>query len=345
MATRLILQSPLNPTEMLASLEALAGRATSELRIAVAYATKTGCDELLPRLLERIGADRWREIAKVAVISTDFHITEPAALVDLQAHGFAVHLSNTPSSNFHPKLYAFGSDPKVRAMVGSANLTRAALTVNTEAAVVSDLSRGFASTWAELVGASIPLTDQVLDRYIKERRKAPPKIRPDRTVRAKRPRAAAVVFSDAVLAGSINPLAFDALWVEAGSMSSSDSHAQLEMPRRSGRFFGFNFNSYDKQHHLVGIPKLFSGGSEWDDRPLTWHGKNSMERMNLPTIALGGFEYPNTAVLFKREQKRGFQIVVAPWASATANAWRAASSRSGRVYKLGGRSPRICGLF
>src|SRR5580704_7840753 len=151
MATRLILQSPLRPTEILASLEALAAPTTSKLRIAVAYATKTGCDELLPRLLDRVGADRWGAMPKAAIISTDFHITDPAALADLQSHGFAVRLSSTPKSSFHPKLYAFDDDLVVNALVGSANLTRAALTVNTEAAIVGELSADFGSTWAELV--------------------------------------------------------------------------------------------------------------------------------------------------------------------------------------------------
>lgn len=127
-------------------------------------------------------------------------------------------------------------------------------------------------------------------------------------------------------------------------MSSSGSHAQLELPRGAGRFFGFDFDDYDNAHHLIGVPPLFSGGKTWSDRQLTWHGNNRMERMNLPTIELGGFAYGNTVILFKR-QAQGFQLIVAPWDSAAADAWRAASRKTGHVYKLGRRTRRICGVF
>jgi hypothetical protein len=151
-------------------------------------------------------------------------------------------------------------------------------------------------------------------------------------------------FPDAVTGGAVDATAFDALWIEAGSMSSSGSHSQLELPRGANRFFGFSFNSYDHDHHTIGHPDLVSGGHSWTDRPLTWHGNNRMERLNLPTPAQGGFVYEGTAILFKRVTT-GFQVSVAPWDSDVAASWRAASRAKGQEYRLGQSSPRTCGLF
>ena len=41
------------------------------------------------------------------------------------------------------------------------------------------------------------------------------------------------VFADAVASGHLSPADFDHLWIEAGSMSSSGSYSQLELPRRA----------------------------------------------------------------------------------------------------------------
>lgn len=344
MTSRLVLQSPQNPTEILTSLEALAGPATSELRIAVAYATLTGCTELLPRLADRVGEARWAAIPKAAIVSTDFHITEPAALVDLQAHGFAVRLANTPGSSFHPKLYVFASDEGLDALVGSANLTRAALTVNTEAAIASRLSDDFEPSWRDLSAGSVDLTEEILHRYTSQRKTRPPTVFPD-PIPAPPPSATVgTAFPDVVRSGVLDPSTFNSLWIEAGSMSSSGSHAQLELPRGANRFFGFGFEEYDEAHHVIGTPLLFSGGKSWADRPLTWHGNNRMERLNLPTSEQGGFSYRDTAIMFRRRGTR-FQLTVAAWSSPTAVAWRVASAKISRVYKLGQNSPRICGLF
>ena len=69
-----------------------------------------------------------------------------------------------------------------------------------------------------------------------------------------------------------------------------------------------------------------------------------MERINLPTQAQGGFDYRDTAVLFRRHDS-GFEINVLPWDDDGAVAWRAASDTLKSVFRLGGHGQRICGLF
>ena len=165
-------------------------------------------------------------------------------------------------------------------------------------------------------------------------RPTPPTIRP-----ADKP-----VFWDAITTGGIDPMAFNQFWVEAGSMSSGGSHNQLELPRGANRFFGFMHTDYGEAHVTIGYPPLTLRRRTWTNRPLTWHGHNKMERINLPTLAQGGFDYLNTAVLFRRHAG-GFEINVFPWNDDGAVAWRSASDALKTVFRLGERGTRICGLF
>lgn len=335
---------------MLSALEALATPEIDELKFAVAYVTYRGAHALVSRLARRVGQSRWRAIPKTAIATTDFHMTEPRALRYLRAEGFAVHLSSVRPANFHPKLYAFASGSDLDVLVGSANLTVAALSNNVEAGAVLRLgpSDWFDSSWDRLLDASVELTDEVLEDYSAQRRSAPPRIRPDRVVRAPRPIAATalVSFPEAVALGDLDPSQFDSLWVEAGSMRSGGSNNQLELPRGASRFFGFP--EHEPSEHLFGYPVLFSGGREWSDRGLTWHAQgkmNQMERLNLPTRKEGGFDYAHMVILFTRVGLR-YQLSVAEPGSPFANAWRLASRRARHEYGLGKRnSPRTCGLF
>ncbi len=345
----LILQGPWRPTAILGALESLASPAVTELRIAVAYTTYGGCDELLPRLAERIGRKRWSQIPKTVITSIDFHLTEPRALEYLLSQGVTVRLSSLESANFHSKLYAFMRGPDVHVFVGSANLTLAALNDNVEAATVTRVraSARFARAWAELLATSIELTGERLKEYAAKRRSAPPRVRVDRTVRRPRavPAARLAVFSESVAAGTVNPLRFNAFWVDVGSVSGGSGN-QLELPREAHRFFGLKQRG---QAHLIGAPVLVSAGREWKGRKLTWHGQgkmNQMERLNLPTRKEGGFQYANMVILFTRVGSR-YRLTVAAPGSPFASAWRAASRKVGHEYKLGlgKRSTRVCGLF
>ena len=127
-------------------------------------------------------------------------------------------------------------------------------------------------------------------------------------------------------------------------MSSSGSHSQLELPRGGNRFFGYQYTDYGSDHVTIGYPLLTLRDLRWTDRPLTWHGNNRMERINLPTPAQGGFNYRDTAVLFRR-QAEGFEIEVFPWDDPGAVAWRAASAGLGLVFLVGEKGGRRCGLY
>ncbi|HTD08440.1 MAG TPA: phospholipase D family protein [Solirubrobacteraceae bacterium] len=328
------------------SLESLATPATDELRFAVAYATTKGCKTLMPRLEERIGYKRWSKIPKTVILTTDFHLTEPHALTYLRSLGWTVCLSQPARSHYHPKVYAFVAKGASRALVGSANLTQAALTDNVEAATMSLLSnrRDFELAWNELLATSVELTDPLLKRYVAERRRKPPGVVLDRES-APAPRVSVgtlTIFSDAVAVG-LAPASFNALWVEARGQSGGSDN-QLELPREAYRFFRLGGGH---SNHLIGQPVLVSGGSEWTDRKLTWHGQgkmNTMERLNLPTLKMGGFPYAGATILFVRERSR-YRLTVARTGDPVVRAWRRASRAAGHEYRLGRTSPRRCGLF
>jgi hypothetical protein len=329
------------------------------VRWAVAYSTRRGCERLVQRVATRMGQRQWEKSEKQFVTSLDFGLTDPGAL-EFLAHlpGSTVHIANPdvvnrpgllPEKAYHPKLYLFDAPKSTGYVVGSANLTGSALIANTEVVVAGKETpehAGWNDVWIEHRFDTSPLTGTLLDEYRKKwkrpRKRAvepdpkltPPVIRP-----GEQP-----VFWEATTTGGISPTAFNHFWVEAGSMSSGGSHNQLELPRGANRFFGFTHTNYGMAHITIGHPPLTLRRRSWTNRPLTWHGNNKMERINLPTLAQGGFDYRNTAVLFRR-QEGGFEINVLPWNDDGAVAWRAAPDALKTVFRLGERGSRLCGLF
>lgn len=331
----------------------------TRLRIAVAYTTYAGASTLVATLSARLGQAKWLGLRKQLITSFDFGATEPQALrYMLAVPETEVRIANlqvadlaSPSGNasFHPKLYIFDKGDRRDYLCGSPNLTGRALTVNTEAAFVI---RGAAAAdidgfWDDMWTRAAPLTEELL-RIYEEARQRVPRHEPDPPVPAPPtpPAIALQPFGDAVASGALDPEAFESFWVEAGSMSSGGSHNQLELPRAANGFFGQRFDDYDSRGvERIADLELSASGRRWSGRPLTWHGDNRMERLNLPTVAQGGFTYPNTAILFRRSG-RTFELEVADWNSPTAIAWRSASQQARRMYRAGGAaSPRICGLF
>lgn len=349
------------PSQVLFAFDEVADVSVQQVRWAVAYSTRRGCERLVDRISTRMGKSRWEKSEKHFVTSLDFGLTEPGALEFLSSLSASkVHIANPevinkpglmPGRAYHPKLYLFDSANATGYVVGSANLTDSALITNTEVVSVGKEVPGngrWSDIWAELMLETTPLTTALLrdyrQKWVRPKRRAvepdpkprPPVIRP----------ADKLVFWDAVITGAIDPMAYNQLWVEAGSMSSGGSRSQLELPRGANRFFGLNYSDYENADHVVdiGFPTLTCRGRVWMDKPLRWHPNNKMERFNLPTLSQGGVNYQDTAVLFRRHAG-GFEINVFPWNDGGAVAWRAASDALNTVFRLGGKGERICGLF
>lgn len=365
----LVFQDAYVPGEMLAAIESAVDASVTRIRIAAAYVTTGGVRLLMPRIERRLGVP-WTIAEKVLVTGFDFGFTDPDALVELEGYGFTVlireprvlhNVGLRPRSAYHPKAYAFDVPGFVRRLVGSANLTDRALTLNSEmgefiTAPTPDFA--FEDAWSALIGHATAMNPVLLADYVAARNRirrtptagtTPPDLADPPLVLAAFPVVPASHPSgtfEAAVDGGLNPWEYDNFWIEAGSMSSGGSHNQLELPRFGQEFFlGRGFANYDKSHREIGRPPLMALGQVWLDRPLKWHGKNNrMERLNLPTLAGGGFAYGNSAVLFRRVPA-GFILDVSPWDDALALSWRDASSKTNLVFRLGATSNRVCGLF
>lgn len=71
-----------------------------------------------------------------------------------------------------------------------------------------------------------------------------------------------------------------------------------------------------------------------------------MERVNLPTLSQGGFNYADTAIMFRRLVDGSYELVVTPWTSDLSRSWREASADKHLLFGVGsGGGARLIGLI
>jgi hypothetical protein len=357
------IQTPETPAEVRNAIVDILDEQTSDIRIASAYVTLGGSDILFGCLSEFLTQARIDEIPKTLVTCFDYGITEPAALdhwsampnaivrvagADLLASG-----SLTPSRAFHPKIYAFGvRSAHVNLLVGSPNMTSRGFSINTEAVWLERnvATREVDDVFSAAATGTVPLSNELLSAYKSLRQSRPPP--PELRVEAERVPPPRVVpsgqlrtFRSAIESGAVDPKQYNELWIQVEALQGG-SRNQLELPRKGYLFFGLEFEDYDSpKNETIGVLVLRAGARVWDDRPITWHGDNKMERINLPTRAQGGFAYENSAILFRRLPDHSFELVVAPWDSDLARSWRDASARKNLLFRLGARATRLVGLI
>jgi len=150
---------------------------TSQVDIAVAFATKAGVDEVLPYLRRVASKGRVR-----IIVGLYQQVTEPEALRSLlraqkQTEGrLVVHLSK--ESKFHTKLYLLKKSSGATVITGSSNLTKEGLTSGGELNVVLSLQNGspalhriegvFENEWEN---TSVPLYLPQVEEYARSRPK------------------------------------------------------------------------------------------------------------------------------------------------------------------------------
>lgn len=355
---RIFIQNQSRPGVLLDGLGVLVSPNISRLRVAVAYVSSAGANLVCSYLEQQVVSAVWQAAPKHFITSFDFGHTEPNGLRRLlKIPNTIVKIADTsviaapgfaPATPFHPKMFIADRAEGVAALIGSANISNAAFTDSAEAAMletaVEDVS-GLESAWNKLWEQATTLNAQVLADYESHWSRsarwpgeaADGATEVDRGVRP---------LLDAIDNGQLELNGFVHMWVEAGSMTSGGSHNQLEFPRGGNRFFGGNFADYGGGGDVQAIcdVALRARGGQWI-RPLRWHSHNRMERLNLPTLSQGGYDYASTCVLFTRGADGYFEMTVAPWDSSVAERWRAAAVRLGKVYRFGESSPRICGFF
>lgn len=256
-----------------------------------------------------------------------------------------------PTRAFHPKMYLFFARDAATALVGSANLTSRGLTVNTEAVWLQHgLKKGAARrAWRQAIEDTVAMDEELLQAYERLRKRSPPTPEQVEIEPVPPPHLPDVkglpLFPDAVAGRKLEPEKFGQMWVQVEKLQGGSGN-QLELPRGAHRFFGFRFNRYDsaKVEH-IGNPTFVSGAKTWADRPLTWHGDNGMERINLPTASQSGLDYRDSAILFRRLRRDTFELTVAQWDRDLARGWVEASVEGKTLYRLGARTGRLVGLI
>jgi HKD family nuclease len=354
-----IVQNETRPGEIQNALFDLMRGGIVNVRVCCAYISMSGSEILFDGIRRCAPRGGHEQVRKTIATSLDFGLTDPAALefwsgtpnsrVLVAGVPSLERGSLVPYAAFHPKIYMFDRpDGRIGSLVGSANLTSRGLTVNAEVAWSESENAqpgDVNAVWDAAVQPALPLTQQILDQYrvLRER------IVRERPVEELEPVPAPAVgaarqyppFGDA----AIDPGAYDRMWVQSAGLQGG-ARTQLELPRGAHRFFGAAYAGYDFERvDHIAEPVLFSGHRVWNDRPLTWHGDNAMERINLPSQAMGGFAYENSLILFRRVAANRFELRVHPWDSDPARASVEASRRMGLVFRVGRNSTRLAGFL
>jgi HKD family nuclease len=281
----MILQDPTRPGRVLEALGELLGDPSAErLRVAVAYAN-VGAVRALHRLLE--ANDHITEVE--VVVTLDMGITRKTAL-DALLNEFpgaakAIETGGVPGT-FHTKAFLVdrgGAAP--RALVGSANLTHAALTTNYEAVSMHDLTPQEAATWeawwTALWQAADDVTEQMIAGYTE--RKPPPR---------RRERIADEDVETTIDGSTITHTRPDldaagAAWLAIDWSGTGEYKVQYEFPKVPAAFL-------HPQRSKSRPVMIEHDGTEYDDNQLTYYPHNGMARVNLdndiPVVADGSIK-------------------------------------------------------
>ncbi len=350
-----VVQNSSRPGEILNALHDIMRPGLSGARVCSAYVTLSGSEILLDAIRRAARED----IAKTIVCSLDYGLTDPDALEFWQDTANTTVLvagterlaagSLQPIIAFHPKLYVFDRDDAASGcLVGSANLTNRGLSTNCEAGwaeLASPAQNQLEIAWDLAIDDAAPLTAQILARYRRLRARTIADNPPPELERVPQPAIGPprsyTPFGDA----DIDPADYNQMWVQSRGMQGG-AGTQLELPRGSHRFFGADYEDYDfaRVDHIA-EPVLVSGRHRWRNRPLTWHGDNAMERINMPSRTMGGFAYEHSLILFRRIAANTFEFRVFPWDSDHARAYVEASRQQDLVFRVGRNSNRLAGFI
>ncbi|MGD9967486.1 MAG: phospholipase D family protein [Hyphomonadaceae bacterium] len=252
----------------------------SVLGVAVAYVSVAGW----ARLSELVSA---AEISELCLVTdTRDCVTHPSALSAALAAGFDVRVVDGLAGTFHPKVYlggaSFDADRSVvsptLAIVGSANLSRAALSRNGECSylrVGSNIPDSARVAWRQCWAVGAPLTAPNLELYAK--------------AFAKRNKARAIAdmialgVSDNDVASAANSAAptpsmpkavATAAW--AGLQSFTGAYTlQVEFPRDPGLILQAMLGS-------AGTQQFLCADNVMRDFVFKYYDDNSMFRLNIP---------------------------------------------------------------
>ena len=335
-ATSLFLSQPGSPPSYGDSMRLFLSRnPCSEARCAFAYASLAGISESIGPVLCH---QEFANIGKKWILGIHNGITEPAAIESLAGHSnSSVRLfSPTGAMNeaalfgrekFHPKVICLTGGPKSLIIIGSANLTRAAVgsaSSNYEAGTQiktnqrsfeSQFRRWFGRAWRE----SIIATPTIIEKYSRIRQK--------------------FLGAHKLATFNLDDVPLDAigkrdhLWIETGAMSGGDRN-QIEFGPTLATFFA------PLVRGRVNVRMLWKGTMS-EDRPLSYkvtQWATEIWRLGLITSSQGGPSFPNRVICFSREHDEHgmyFKIEVAPPKSQKVANWKMMANRFGTIAMTG----------
>lgn len=327
--------------------------------VAAAYATRSGAGQLIGAL-ESAGTP-WRDARKVFVVGLDFGLTEPAAIE---------YLDGLPNSEcriydvdailasklvpragaYHPKVYAFFDHQTVSrarassGIIGSVNLTGAALSRNIEAYVKFDVSQD--PTWltslskqiVSLTKASKRVDGAMLSAYraLRPQRPAPPPEEPVPGVASAGANSRAL---DPSLLRALRAARF--FWTQTFSITQNRGHGnpgnQVDIKRGARAFFGFDGGrTYEPNTVLGSVDTVFAGA---EHQTSLRFGDNMQDKVNLPVPPSGHPGYADSYLCWERVGPGRFRLTV----SNDGSIWKAASQAAGTLFKM--KSGREWGFF
>lgn len=210
-------------------------------RVAAAYATVSGVRSILSLFDdERPEKSSW-------LIGLDDAISQPGALQlisELKGASLRLVSYTNIDARFHPKVFQFRFlDQKENfSIVGSANLTRAALTRNGEAVIIAESQSAaddvsFETFWLELWSQGKIATNERLEEYAALYKKAKPiRIALERTITSiPKTSPAPILSSDSA---EVDPTIANTCWIECGFITAMGR--ELEFKAEQGMFFGLS---------------------------------------------------------------------------------------------------------
>lgn len=285
MPAQLILQTPGTPSIFAGLSQLVLTESHHRLRVAVAFATYPGV-QLLTHLLDQ----RQTPITVLAVVGLDRSMTEPKALealmsdqrVDLRV------FTSPPNTMLHAKAYFFDGGGDSSMLIGSCNLSRAALTRNRESAIIADVSPAsqehqvWDEWWQSIWNMADPCNQKKIEKYRSQYN--PSYSAPSDTQEVQATEPTTLYSSEA-----------ERLWMGTGSMTGGGA-TQLEFPRETVAFF------LDPTRPPAGLALTLTRGSDsWPDNHMAFY-ENAMWRINLsaniPEVADRSLPYKY--VLFQR---------------------------------------------
>ena len=140
-----------------------------EMLFVVAYVRENGVDIILEKIKDK---------PTKLLCSFDMGITQLSGIKKLLENGVDVKVYKSNEGTFHPKIWLFGKNSQWKMLIGSANLTRAALIDNVEAsvlveeqAITSNALLFFNYLWDKENSSSVSIEEiNVLQDKVKERR-------------------------------------------------------------------------------------------------------------------------------------------------------------------------------